>query len=31
MEVEGERSQVMAKDTDRRKFMVAEAEIGMRR
>ena len=31
MEVEGERSQVMAEDTDRGKFMVAEAEIGMRR
>jgi hypothetical protein len=31
MEVEGERSQAMAEDTDRGKIMVAEAERGMRR
>ena len=31
MEVEGERSQAMAEDTDRGKFMVVEAERGMRR
>jgi len=31
MEGEGEWSQVMAEDADRGKFMVAEAERGMRR
>ena len=31
MEVEGQRSQVMAEDADWGKFMVAEAEQGMRR
>ena len=30
MEVEGEQSQVMVEDDDRGKFMVAEAERGMR-
>ena len=31
MEVEAERSKVMAEDADRRKFMVTEAEQGERR